>query len=281
MAQPVFSYRLTEYDDVIEKFNSVCKVVHELADVIKYLETKIGELEKKKEPGTKVAKRCRYFNSGFCREGTSCLFQHHEQTCQEYLQSGKCLSYRSCLYRHPKECRYWKGNKCYRGENCVFLHKEVLFEEVQVISVVNSNATMKVVTNGVDKEKIDVSKTNEPSNEMVDHMTVEDIMKFYEDDSYDLCKELGIHVDKELIDKHVSEENDPRYQTHVGPASPSPQVPDRRARRPARSNDVDDQICEVPAVPQTVPKDVRAVSASESLKKCEHSNWQEYRVHPW
>ena len=47
MNQPWISFH--NHADIVEKFNNVCHVVHELASIIKQLEHKIGEIEKKQK----------------------------------------------------------------------------------------------------------------------------------------------------------------------------------------------------------------------------------------
>ena len=199
--QPWYSFSQHYHDDIVEKYNNVCHVVHELSAIIKHLEHKISEIEKNQEPEkVKVPKRCRYFNTGYCKQGSNCSFEHPEETCQEYMTSGKCLSYRSCLYRHPRECRYWEANNCYRGLSCMYLHKKVVVEQVENISNVNSNVTKKRVTIEVNGEKFTVSKMEELDNEIIDAMTVDDVLKFYENDSDDKTEETGQNADEQIIE---------------------------------------------------------------------------------
>ena len=128
MYQPWYGYSARDHDNIVQKYNNVCQLVHELTEVIKLLELKIIEIEKNQEPkNMKVPKRCRYFNVGYCKKGSDCLYSHDlQETCQEYLDSGFCASSASCRKRHPKECRYWKKHYCFRGNQCMFLHKAVL-----------------------------------------------------------------------------------------------------------------------------------------------------------
>jgi hypothetical protein len=75
-------YYPREYVELIEKYNNVCQVVHELSDIIKHLEDKIETIEKAKQSETvKIPKRCRFFNTGFCKRGRACPFKHPEATC--------------------------------------------------------------------------------------------------------------------------------------------------------------------------------------------------------
>ena len=68
-------------------------------------------------------KRCRYWNRGYCREGTSrCPYYHPPDDCQEHLQEGLC-STQGCQLRHRNKCKYW-GTKagCFRKGQCQYLH---------------------------------------------------------------------------------------------------------------------------------------------------------------
>ena len=129
MYQPTFpqpSYDFVsrqEYEDVLQKNDFLCNIVHEMRSVINHLEVKINVLEanlKSKQVNKLI--RCKFFNRGYCKRGRSCLYEHGKEICQEYIETGQCLNYRSCIYRHPRSCRYWKEKKCFRGDDCLFLH---------------------------------------------------------------------------------------------------------------------------------------------------------------
>ena len=189
---PWYNYYPREHLDILEKYNNVCRVVHELSDIIKHLEEKIKMIEKKELPGKRIPKRCRYYNSGYCKLGGACLFAHPEETCQEYLRHGKCPDLGSCEKRHPKVCRYWKEKKCFREQSCLYLHQELLVE--------NHSRTKKLVTIELNGKKMTVSNMEELDDDMINVMTADDILKFYENEfDHDV-------IDEELIENDCASE---------------------------------------------------------------------------
>ena len=85
---------------------------------------KIGVLggEEQRKCSQKI---CRYWNKGYCREGsTKCAFYHPPDDCQQHLQEGRCSSKR-CGLRHRKICKFWNTNEgCFRQGLCQYLHKD-------------------------------------------------------------------------------------------------------------------------------------------------------------
>ena len=193
--QPWHGYSAHDHQNVVQKYNNVCQLVYELTEVIKHLELKIISIEKHQEPqNIKSSKRCRYFNRGYCRKGSDCLYSHPQETCQEYLESGSCASIRSCKKRHPQECRYWKRHHCFRGRECMFLHQAVLNtggnlptlkanSQKTDVSVIVEDEEEPVETVFVENDKDSVeSVTVEEEETSVELVTLEDIMTFYEND---------------------------------------------------------------------------------------------------
>ena len=77
----------------------------------------------KKKNEDKIQRKCKFFNSGFCKyKDKSCRFVHPKKRCKEYLKSLTC-GYRDCPDRHPKICK-WQSDRtqCKRGEECEYLH---------------------------------------------------------------------------------------------------------------------------------------------------------------
>ena len=56
-------------------------------------------------------RRCRYWNTGYCREGTSkSPYYHPLDDCEQHLQEERCSS-QGCQLRHRKKCKYWGTSK--------------------------------------------------------------------------------------------------------------------------------------------------------------------------
>ena len=68
--------------------------------------------------------KCRYNDRGFCRNQFECVYFHSEKICEKALSSGKCLKYKTCVQRNPKNCKHWMGDTrgCLRGSECKYLH---------------------------------------------------------------------------------------------------------------------------------------------------------------
>jgi hypothetical protein len=89
------------------KFNDLHKLVGEILETVK-LDSKL-RVDKDKEKKSKV--RCKFQNKGFCREGSSCEYSHHDENCLEYCSSGSCSQDPICQYRHPNKCKFWMRGK--------------------------------------------------------------------------------------------------------------------------------------------------------------------------
>ena len=110
------------------------KKIKVLEDIIEKQKKSIDtQIEKKKEEETKQqkgeerghkksSKRCRYWNRGFCREKSSCLFSHVKEDCESFQKDGSCHD-RTCKKRHRKECCYFNKGNCFRGDKCEYMHK--------------------------------------------------------------------------------------------------------------------------------------------------------------
>ena len=208
MTQPRFSYQ--EYEEIVQKYNKVCHVVHELSNIIKFLEHKFVELEKwQKTVNTRSTKKCKYFNRGYCKNVELCPFSHPQEVCQEHLSSGKCSDYGSCQKRHPRECRYWKKHECFHGGSCLYLHQKIPNNELDVKDPKeNGEENVKDDETAVMHENREFDAMNvdnlvncyeddseEEALEKQGDPTIEEIMKFYESDSW---KESMENLENEL-----------------------------------------------------------------------------------
>ena len=97
-----------------------------LVDIVEKLLPALSDSELKKMESKKVKKsiKCKYFNSGYCKEGYNCEFVHPKTICKEFVDLGTCQGGRLCPQTHPRKCRYWFEGKCWRGSSCAFQHQE-------------------------------------------------------------------------------------------------------------------------------------------------------------
>ena len=66
---------------------------------------KAAGIDAMKDKEVKVAKRCKWWNRGFCRERDRCSYNHHSGDCEEHLKGG--CTHRGCTtLRHRKQCKY-------------------------------------------------------------------------------------------------------------------------------------------------------------------------------
>ena len=71
-----------------------------------------SEFEEKKTE----AKKCNFYNRGFCNRGAACKFVHPPEVCEDYEGSGIC-GIRRCQKRHLYSCKYVNSELgCARGE---------------------------------------------------------------------------------------------------------------------------------------------------------------------
>ena len=107
--------------DIEEKYYKVCMVVHELSEVIKHIEQKIIEIEK---PSKKIQRKCKFYDSGFCKRRENCRFEHPKSLCQTFLETVNCQYPRTCPHRHPRVCRECKvGNVLEEKVACIYIHR--------------------------------------------------------------------------------------------------------------------------------------------------------------
>ena len=62
---------------------------------------------------------CHYNNTGYCKFGYNCKFQHYFEICQK-----KICRDRMCNFRHPKTCRFGINCKFFKRKVCVYKHIE-------------------------------------------------------------------------------------------------------------------------------------------------------------
>ena len=62
---------------------------------------------------------CHHNNTGYCKFGDKCKFQHFYELCQKQVCREK-----SCSYRHPKSCKFGKNCKFFKRKVCVYKHIE-------------------------------------------------------------------------------------------------------------------------------------------------------------
>ena len=75
------------------------------------------------------AKKCRYFNRGYCKYKHKCKYLHPKEMCREYLVSGTCGNV-ECCKRLPRVCKWIESNEgCKRNSECDYLHVTIANEE--------------------------------------------------------------------------------------------------------------------------------------------------------
>ena len=111
-----------EINDLLTDKNRKNESRKDVENTLKKLENKILQMEKdskeansykdisKVSDSKKNAKRCKYFNVGYCKYKEKCKFTHTQEICKAYFD-GKCDGKGlSCQERHPKACKWFMGD---------------------------------------------------------------------------------------------------------------------------------------------------------------------------
>ena len=84
--------------------------------------------------------KCKYYNTGYCRNKDKCSYYHPRSDCKDHCKN------KECKLRHRVLCRY--GQYCYhyiRGQ-CEYVHlNKYLFDEPMVIEDNQTIETHKVI----------------------------------------------------------------------------------------------------------------------------------------
>ena len=103
-----------------------------------------------KDKEVKVAKICKWWNRGFCRERDRCSYNHQIGDCQKHLNGG-CTQRGCTTLRHRKLCRYFKTSLgCHRKESCQYLH--TLEKDTMGIEEVDTEVVRETVEKDIQTE---------------------------------------------------------------------------------------------------------------------------------
>ena len=78
------------------------------SDIIRIQNENFANQKKEEENSKERLKKCKFFNSGHCKYKVKCKFSHPSETCQIYLEGGKC-DRKLCEHKHPKVCKWLQG----------------------------------------------------------------------------------------------------------------------------------------------------------------------------
>ena len=144
-----------EPDDELKQFKSIVT------------KAKLGVFGEKDKCSSPI--RCKFWNRGYCREGTNCAFYHPADDCLQHLQEGRCSS-QGCQLRHRKICKYWRKNSvCFRKGQCQYLHiddheksKDIVAEENLSREVEHAKQNKYIQ---VDEDKIETRVAEAPCDQ--------------------------------------------------------------------------------------------------------------------
>ena len=188
-------------------------------------------------------KRCRYWNKGYCREGsTKCAFSHPPDDCKQHLQEGRCSS-KGCGLRHRKICKFWRTSEgCFRQGRCQYLHendpadvtKEKENEMEKAHSVKRHNLeeegkeSMKDTEENIDQYTVTEASTKHLEKqyvEVIDNNTIKALSKLVEKESEEgiennsqklscaLCKYMC--KNQNILAKHMDSKHDGYNQCYM------------------------------------------------------------------
>ena len=94
---------------------------------------------------SKNSSQC-FHNTGYCKFGDKCRFQHYYELCTKQICRDS-----QCKYRHPKSCKF--GGKCkfLQRKSCFYKHIKKSYDEVDT-----SNSLMKDLETEMDKLKAEI-----------------------------------------------------------------------------------------------------------------------------
>ena len=71
-------------------------------------------------PSSASVKKCKFENTGNCRNGNKCPEAHSKNTCQSFSKLGSCPLESQCEHRHPYGiCYDWQNHgACFKGDIC-------------------------------------------------------------------------------------------------------------------------------------------------------------------
>ena len=124
--------------------DAICKIDEELLDMRKRKEFDKDKVAQRKEENevkeisdkvkNKKIKKCRYYNCGYCKYISKCIYKYHKDVCKEYLENKNCEKH-DCCDRHPRHCK-WQGSEvgCKRQVECEYLHVTMVDDDDEVNS---------------------------------------------------------------------------------------------------------------------------------------------------
>ena len=135
LEKKVDKHQEEEIQELIKTQKMLNDIVVSNSEAIKSIDSEIKMLEaakvesKKEEDITKAlkAKKCKYFDRGYCKYKFECKFVHHGEICKTYLEGKKCND-KNCKNRHPKVCKWWLRGECGRN-NCEYLHVTLVHDD--------------------------------------------------------------------------------------------------------------------------------------------------------
>ena len=116
-----------------EKNELICKLTSENEELkMKNSDSgfKLTEDVSENEPNTKNSahkklkkkEKCKFFESGNCRNKNKCQYRHPELECQSF-SCGQCNKGILCSNSHMKnDCTHWMQGQCRKGDLCKFQH---------------------------------------------------------------------------------------------------------------------------------------------------------------
>ena len=101
-------------------------------EIIDKLKPETADIKKKHDDKQENAKKCRFENTGLCRNKTNCAEFHPKKTCQAHSKLGSCSAESSCEHRHPHGIFFeWERHGgCSNGEGCRNRHPFELSRQV-------------------------------------------------------------------------------------------------------------------------------------------------------
>jgi hypothetical protein len=188
-----------ELQELHLKYDHLWSFVHKILEILKEMEAR--HIIDKERNQTKMLKKCKFYNRGFCREGNSCYYLHPEKKCEKHCEGKRCSEGSKCQMRHPHHCQHWKKGNCFRGEDCLYLHLDKVEDKCDDDSQ-NSDETTEKPLSTEEIYKLYENRTD-LDDTLGKELSAEEIIELYENEK---------HVEETFVDANADDCTDDSIQ---------------------------------------------------------------------
>ena len=153
--------------------------------------------------------RCKWWNRGYCREGSSCTHSHQASDCEQHLLGG--CNRQGCNQGHRRRCKYWVSDTgCYRGDQCQYLHLEKVADKAKKPEAeqVNIMKNQEIQTKTDEDNDMMLEDRESQTENITDIKSNEETKKSAEQD----CRKVRITEKFIILTLHVGDLDDEQWE---------------------------------------------------------------------